>query len=204
MGFVYPPAATLEFMEQTTAINHAISKLSLNRSFANYQIQADDPILDVTGMLDRIEQIKEAIPQAVTQSLELVTTKLSTQFELVSKPLLESLAVQQAHFGTVQHQLASLEKRFINAGHVAAPAKSWNSWLLLVCTFTILGLLGYNTIMAKNSPTTTWAQTEQGKLAKQMIDRNPQLMNNCRPLTTKEVKEFGKQYQAKKVCSVFL
>ena len=204
MGFIYPPAAKPEFMEQTTAINHAISKLSLNRSFANYQIQADDPIHDVTGMLDQIEQIKDAIPQAVTQSLELVTTKLSTQFELVSKPLLESLAVQQAHFGTVQHQLASLEKRFINAGHVATPSQSWNSWLLLVCTFTILGLLGYNTVMAKNSASTSWAQTEQGKLAKQMIDRNPQLMNNCRPLTTKEHRELGAQHPAKKICSIFL
>ena len=191
-------------MEQDTALNHAISKLALNRSFANYQIQADDPIRDVTGMLDRIEQIKDAIPQAVTQSLELVTTKLSTQFELVSKPLLESLAVQQAHMGTVRHQLASLEKRFINAGHVTAPAQSWNSWLLLGCTFIILGLLGYNTVMAKQNLNPAWTQTEKGRLAKQMIDRNPQLMNNCRQLTTKEHRELGAQHPAKKICSIFL
>lgn len=203
MGLIYPPVATRK-MEQETALNHAISKLALNRSFANYQIQADDPIRDVTGMLDRIEQIKDAIPQAVTQSLELVTTKLSTQFELVSKPLLESLAVQQAHMGTVRHQLASLEKRFINAGCVTAPAQSWNSWLLLGCTFLILGLLGYNTVMAKQNLNPAWTQTEKGKLAKQMIDRNPQLMNNCRPLTTKEHRELGAQHPAKKICSIFL
>jgi hypothetical protein len=197
------PTSTTK-MEQDTALNHAISKLALNRSFANYQIQADDPIRDVTGMLDRIEQIKDAIPRSVTQSLELVTTKLSTQFELVSKPLLESLAVQQAHMGTVRHQLASLEKRFINAGCVAAPAQSWNSWLLLGCTFTILGLLGYNTVMTKQSPSPAWTHTEKGKLAKQMLDRNPQLMNNCRPLTTKEHRELGSQHPAKKICSIFL
>ena len=136
-------------MEQTTAINHAISKL-INHQLGKYQTSPDDPMLEVTKMFDRIETIKDSIPQSVTQSLDLAGKKLETQFSLVSKPLLESLAVQQANLGTVQHQLASLEKRFINAGHVAAPAQSWNSWLLLGCTFTILGLLGYNTITAKN------------------------------------------------------
>jgi hypothetical protein len=203
MGLICPPAATRK-MEQTTALNHAISKLALNRSFANYQIQADDPIRDVTAMIDRIEQIKDAIPQAVTQSLDLAGKKLETQFELVSKPLLETLAIQQAHMGTVRHQLASLEKRFIDAGHVAAPAQSWYSWLLLGLTLTTLGLLGYNTVMAKQSSSPAWMQTQAGKLAKQMIDRNPQLMNSCRPLTAKEHRELGSQHQAKKICSIFL
>jgi hypothetical protein len=203
MGLIYPPAATRK-MEQDTALNHAISKLALNRSFTNYQIQADDPIRDVTGMLDRIDRIKDAIPQAVTQSLDLAGKKLETQFELVSKPLLESLAVQQANMGSVRHQLASLEKRFIDAGRVAAPTQSWNSWLLLGCTFTILGLLGYNTVMAKQNPNPAWTQTQAGKLAKQMIDRNPQLINNCRPLTAKEHRELGSQHPAKKICSIFL
>jgi hypothetical protein len=191
-------------MEQTTALDHAISKLALNRSFANYQIQADDPIRDVTGMLDRIERIKEAIPQAVTQSLDLAGKRLETQFELVSKPLLETLAIQQAHMGTVRHQLTSLEKRFIDAGRVAAPAQSWHSWLLLGLTLAILGLLGYNTVITKQSPTPAWTQTQAGKLAKQISDRNPQLMNNCRPLTAKEHRELGSQHQAKKICSIFL
>jgi hypothetical protein len=191
-------------MEQTTALNHAISKLALNRSFANYHIQADDPIRDVTGMLDRIERIKDAIPLAVTQSLDLAGKRLETQFELVSKPLLETLAIQQAHMGTVRHQLTSLEKRFIDAGRVAAPAQSWHSWLLLGLALTILGLLGYNTVIAKQSPSPAWAQTQAGKLAKQISDRNPQLMNNCRPLTAKEHRELGSQHQAKKICSIFL
>jgi hypothetical protein len=191
-------------MEQTTALNHAISKLALNRSFANYQIQADDPIRDVTGMLDRIERIKDAIPQAVNQSLDLAGKRLETQFELVSKPLLETLAVQQGHLGAVGQQLASLEKRFIAAGRVAAPAPSWNSWLLLACTLTSLGLLAYNTVMAKQSSNPAWTQTQAGKLAKQMIDRNPQLINNCRPLTTKERRDLGSQHPAQKICSIFL
>jgi hypothetical protein len=185
-------------MEQTTALNHAISKLALNRSFANYQIQADDPIRDVTGMLDRIEQIKEAMPQAVTQSLDLAGKKLETQFELVSKPLLETLAVQQGHLGAVRQQLASLEKRFITTGHVAAPTSSWKTWLLIGCSFTILGLVGFNTL------TNVWAVTPSGTLAKQMIDRNPKLANNCRPLTTRELKDLGANNKARKICSIFL
>jgi hypothetical protein len=34
--------------------------------------------------------------------------------------------------------------------------------------------------MAKQSSNPAWTQTQAGKLAKQMIDRNPQLINNCR------------------------
>jgi hypothetical protein len=187
-------------MEQTTAINHAISKL-MNHQLGKYQTSPDDPMLEVTKMFDQIETIKDSIPQSVTQSLDLAGKKLETQFSLVSKPLLESLAVQQAHLGTVGHQLASLEKRFINAGHVAAPAQSWNSWLLLGCTFTILGLLGYNTVTARNL---AWAQTPKGYLAKQMIDRNPKLGDNCRPLSAKESKQIKMQDKPKQICSLFL
>ncbi len=187
-------------MEQTTAINHAITKL-MNHQLGKYQTSPDDPMLEVTKMFDRIETIKDSIPQSVTQSLDLAGKKLETQFSLVSKPLLESLAVQQAHLGTVQHQLASLEKRFINAGHVAAPAQSWNSWLILGCTFTMLGLLGYNTVTARNL---AWAQTPTGYLAKQMIDRNPKLGDNCRPLSAKESKQIKMQDKPKQICSLFL
>jgi hypothetical protein len=184
----------------TTALEHSMSKLS-PRLAANYRLQADDPIHDVTGMLDRIEQIKEAIPQAVTQSLTLATTKLSTQFELVSVPLLTSIQEERSTLSAIHDQMASLEKRFINTGHVAAPTQNWNLWLLLGCTFTILGLLGYNTLTAKNL---AWAQTPTGYLAKQMIDRNPQLADSCRALTAKDRQYLGKGHPAKKVCSVFL
>jgi hypothetical protein len=187
-------------MPTTTALEHATSKLSARLS-ANYQLQADDPIHNLTGMLDRIEQIKEAIPQAVTQSLELATTKLSTQFELVSTPLMKSIQVERGTLSAIHDQMVSLEKRFINTGHVAAPAKDWNLWLLLGCSFTILGLLGYNTFTVKHL---AWAQTPTGYLAKQMIDRNPQLANSCRTLTAKDQKYLGKGHLAKKVCSVFL
>ena len=186
-------------MEQTTAIDHAISKL-IDRQLGKYQTSPDDPMLEVTRMFERIETIKDSIPNSVTQSLDLAGKKLETQFSLVSKPLLESLAVQQAHLGTVQHQLASLEKRFINAGHVAAPAQSWNSWLLLGCTFTILGLLGYNTITARNL---AWAQTPTGYLAKQMIDRNPNFRDSCHSLSAKEIKQLKMQDKPKQVCSLF-
>ncbi len=186
-------------MEQTTAIDHAISKL-MDRQLGKYQTSPDDPMLEVTRMFDRIETIKDSIPNSVTQSLDLAGKKLETQFSLVSKPLLESLAVQQAHLGTVQHQLASLEQRFINARHVAAPAQSWNSWLLLGCTFTILGLLGYNTITARNL---AWAQTPTGYLAKQMIDRNPNFRDSCHSLSAKESKQLKMQDKPKQVCSLF-
>jgi aspartyl-tRNA synthetase len=94
----------------TTALEHSISKLS-SRLSANYQLQADDPIHNVTGMLDRIEQIKDAIPQAVTQSLELATTKLSTQFELVSVPLMTSIQEERGTLSAIHDQMTSLEKR---------------------------------------------------------------------------------------------
>lgn len=187
-------------MEQNTAINHAISKL-IDRQLGKYQTSPDDPMLEVTRMFDRIETIKDSIPNSVTQSLDLAGKKLETQFSLVSKPLLESLAVQQAHLGTVQHQLASLEKRFINAGHVAAPAQSWNFWLLLGCTLTILGLLGHNTITARNL---AWAQTPTGYLAKQAIEHNPNFTDSCRLLSAKERKQLKMSNKPKQVCSLFL
>jgi hypothetical protein len=187
-------------MDTTTAFNHSISKLAAQFP-ANYQLQADDPIHNLTGMLDRIEQIKEAIPQAVTQSLTLATTKLSTQFELVSVPLLTSIQEERGTLSAIHDQMTSLEKRFINTGHVTAPTQDWNIWLSLGCSFTMLGLLGYNTFTVKNL---AWSQTPTGHLAKQMVDRNPQLVDSCRTLTAKDQKYLGKGHSAKKICSVFL
>jgi hypothetical protein len=184
----------------TTAFEHSVSKLS-SRLSANYQIQADDPIHNLTGMLDRIEQIKEAMPKAVSQSLELAAAKLSTEFGLVSDAMLTSIQAERGTLSAVHTQLVSLEKRFINSGNVAPPEQKWNFWLLLGCTFTILGLLGYNTFTARS---TEWAQTDTGRLAKQMVDRNPQLAASCRSLTAKDYKQLGKNHQAKKVCSVLL
>ena len=188
-------------MEPTmTAFEHSVSKLSARLS-TNYQIQADDPIHNLTGMLDRIEEIKEAIPKAVSQSLELTSTKLSTEFGLVSNTMLTSIQAERGTLSAIHTQLASLEKRFINSGNVAAPEQKWNFLLLLGCTFTTLGLLGYNTFTAR---TTEWAQTDSGRLAKQMVERNPQLAASCRLLTDKDYKKMGKDQQAKKVCSVLL
>jgi hypothetical protein len=177
----------------TTAFEHSVSKLS-SRLSANYQIQADDPIHNLTGMLDRIEQIKEAMPKAVSQSLELAAAKLSTEFGLVSDAMLTSIQAERGTLSAVHTQLISLEKRFINSGNVAPPEQKWNFWLLLGCTFTILGLLGYNTFTARS---TEWAQTDTGRLAKQMVA-------SCRSLTAKDYKQLGKNHQAKKVCSVLL
>lgn len=183
-----------------TAFEHSVGKLSARLS-ANYQIQADDPIHNLTGMLDRIEEIKEAIPRAVNQSLALTTTKLSTEFGLVSDAMLTSIQAERGTLSAIHTQLASLEKRFINSGNVAPPEQKWNFWLLLGCTFTTLGLLGYNTLTAR---TTEWAQTDTGRLAKQMVERNPQLAASCRSLTKNDYKKLGKDHRAKQVCSVLL
>jgi hypothetical protein len=186
----------------STSFAFALSKLQNDRPLGNYQLGDDDPVLQITEMLDRIEQIKEAIPAAVSQSLDLSTTKLSTQFSLVTQPILESLAADQAHLGAIQQKLSSLEKRFINSGHVSsAPNQNLPSWLLIGISSLTLLLLGYNTYMSKEA---NWMLTPAGQAAKEIIEKNPKLTDNCRQLSASEQKKLGDQIKSKKICSIFL
>jgi hypothetical protein len=176
----------------STSFQFALSKLQTDQPIGNYQLGDDDPILQITSMLDRIEQIKEAIPAAVSQSLDLSTTKLSTQFGLVTQPILESLAADQAHLGAIQQKLSSLEKRFINSGHVSsAPNQNLQTWLLI----------GISSLMSKEA---SWMLTPAGQAAKEIIDKNPKLTDNCRQLSASEQKKLGDQVKTKKICSIFL
>jgi hypothetical protein len=198
-------------MEQT-AIEHAMSNYDPSRSYGKFSIHADDPINEITAMVAKIEGVNDIFTKAVAeskeifsntlaQSVDIVGKKLETQFSLVSKPVLESVAEQQGTLGAVQQQLASLEKRFINTGHVNAPSHNWNIWLQLGCVFMTLGLVGYNTVTSRDS---IWAQTSAGKTAKQIVALNPKLANNCRPLSAKDRSKLGREDKSTKVCSIFL
>jgi hypothetical protein len=205
-------------MDKQLPIEHAFQQWQL-AALPAYNLHAEDPILKITDTIDRIEGInntfdkasdtfmqavensKSVFSSALAESLELVGKKLETQFTLVSKPLLESVAIQQGTLGAVQQQLASLEKRFVSSGHIAAPSHNWNVWLQLGCVFATLGLVGYNTIASRDS---MWAQTSAGKTAKQITILNPQLTNNCRPLSAKDRSKLDDKNKLTKVCSIFL
>jgi hypothetical protein len=205
-------------MDRQLPIEHAWQQWQ-SAALPAYNLHADDPILKITETIDRIEGIndtfdkasdtfiqavensKSVFSSALAESLELVGKKLETQFTLVSKPLLESVAIQQGTLGAVQQQLASLEKRFVSSGHIVAPSHNWNVWLQLGCVFVTLGLVGYNTITSRDL---MWAQTSQGKIAKQIMILNPQIANNCRPLSAKDRSKLGDRDKSTKVCSIFL
>ena len=63
------------------------------------------------GLVDRLNTLNEAIPRSVTLSLALAGKTLATEFDLVSRPLVESNAALQGSVHALQRQMQGMNER---------------------------------------------------------------------------------------------
>ena len=182
--------------------------LSANLS-KTYRVQDDDPMVDFAKAIDRIQEIKDSIPHAVMESLDFVTTRLSTQFELVSKPILQALPVQQAQLEALSDRVGSVDDRLARMGQKFNQRRDplvkpeWKNIATTTAIFFLAIVTGYNYWLYSRSM--AWAESKTGIIAKQIVDRNPKLVESCRKLTEKDRKALVKmQTVPTKICSAFL
>jgi hypothetical protein len=170
-------------------------------SVESYNLPADDPLVEMQKAIAEIAKIKDAIPDTVVQSLDLVTTRIKTQTDLNQRSFLESLAQTQGQISAMDERLNLVLTQVRKINRPSSVSKDWQSWTILGCGFLSLTLIGFNTHILRNN---TPLSGDAGQLTATLVPRNPQLQERCRPLSAKEKAKLGKNFSATKICSVFL
>jgi hypothetical protein len=193
-----------------STLQHAIeSNLSAAASAPMRFVMAgeNDPIFEITSMVEDLEDtmqeilaINETFPKSVNVAIADLKQQIRTEFDLINKPVLESVSSQQGTFNAIVHQLQSLEKRFVNTGHVTA-SRDWKNILQSTLLVSILLLLGFNTIVNKD---VIWLQSDNGKLAKQIAELNPLIAKSCHKLSQADTKKLHVKGKSIQVCSVLM
>jgi hypothetical protein len=196
----------------SSTLQHAIESNLLASANATSSMRfvatgENDPILEVTSMVEDLDQtmqqillINETIPKSVNVAIADLQRQIRTEFDLINKPVLESVASQQGTFKAIVHQLQSLEKRFVNTGHISS-TRNWQNWIQLSLLFGILVLLGFNTIANKD---VLWLQSDNGKMAKRIANLNPLIAKNCHNLSPADIKKLKIKAGNVQICSVLM
>ena len=209
----------------TTSLEFALSKFAREHQLLrDYDVRDDDPILEMSRAVERLYEIKAALPAAVGQSIELAGTKLKTEFELVSQPYLQAAATLEAKVDAIVRmlslsqqqqsiqleQLEQLEQLTKLGGVKATPNRAVNNWLSIVTfvsTLTTLGVLGWQIQSVRSvGNTLAWVESPQGRLAAQVIAANPNFnqKQNCHQPNRAERNALPKNLKVAKICSFYL
>jgi hypothetical protein len=193
----------------SSTLQHAIeSNLSIfSDSIKIIDVAVNDPILKVANMVEGLENvmqrillINETIPKSVNVAIDNLKQQIRVEFDLINKPVLEAVGSQQGTFNAIVHQLQSLEKRFVNTGHISS-AHRWSNRLQFGLLLSILLLLGFNTIVNKDI---IWLQTNNGKMAKRIANLNPLIAKSCHNLSQADLKKLKIKDNSVQVCSVLM
>ncbi len=202
-------------MNEVSPMNVAISKYEADISLLMadipklpYPTNSDDPIYEVTAMVEKlqssisqVESLKDRIVDAVAKSLGLAKKELETEMKLVNTPLIESILNQKATFAAFGQQLDSVEKR-IDRG-ISPQSFSPQRWQLGL----ILGLIGIQILalggiiyLCKDA---LLLQTPNGQIAKRIVELNPDLSKLCNhPLSKQQRQKLAKGDIARGFCTV--
>jgi hypothetical protein len=195
----------------SSTLQHAIeSNLSTSAAASSMRFVVtgeNDPILEITSMVEDLEEtmqeillINETIPKSVNVAIADLKKQIRTEFDLINKPVLESVSGQQGTFNAIVHQLQSLEKRFVNTGHISS-GHNWQNRIQLGLLASILLLLGFNTIINKD---VIWLQSNNGKMARRIADLNPLIAKSCHTLSPADTKKLKVKDKSVQVCSVLM
>jgi hypothetical protein len=193
----------------SSTLQHAIeSNLSIfSDSIKIIDVAVNDPILKVANMVEGLENvmqrillINETIPKSVNVAIDNLKQQIRVEFDLINKPVLEAVGSQQGTFNAIVHQLQSLEKRFVNTGHISSGHR-WSNRLQFGLLLSILLLLGFNTIVNKDI---IWLQTNNGKMAKRIANLNPLIAKSCHNLSQADLKKLKIKDNSVQVCSVLM
>jgi hypothetical protein len=184
-----------------------------------YHLNPDDPMVEMMGIVDKLNTLNEAIPKSVTLSLALAGKTLATEFNLVSSPLLEANAALQGSVNALQRQMQGVLPALQQLEQLQHLAKldllnrpnSSNRLVLgllstaVAATVATMGMVGWQIQTVRSvGNNLAWIDTREGKLAAQIARQNPQLQNNCRNLNRAELARLPKNSANKRICEVYL
>jgi hypothetical protein len=188
-----------------------------------YHLNPDDPMVEMMGIVDKLNTLNEAIPRSVTLSLALAGKTLATEFNLVSSPLLEANAVLQGSVNALQRQMQGVNERLValqqleQLQHLAKldllnrPNSSSNRLVLgllstaVAAAVATMGMVGWQIQTVRSvGNNLAWIDTHEGKLAAQIAHQNPQLRANCRNLKRAELARLPENSANKRICEVYL
>lgn len=225
----FTPIITPSEPELETPIDYELRRvLGTNIDYSQlveYHLNPDDPMVEMMGIVDKLNTLNEAIPRSVSISLALAGKTLATEFDLVSRPLLDANAALQGSVRALQRQMQDVNERLaglqqleqleqlqylakldlIDRSDISKPLAHGLLYTTVAAAVATMGMVGWQIQSVRSvGNNLAWIDTSEGKLAAQIAHQNPQLKTNCRKLNRAELVKLPENSANKQVCTVYL
>jgi hypothetical protein len=225
----FTPPITPSEPELETPIDYELRRvLGTNIDYSQlveYHLNPDDPMVEMMGIVDKLNTLNEAIPRSVSISLALAGKTLATEFDLVSRPLLDANAALQGSVRALQRQMQDVNERLaglqqleqleqlqylakldlLDRSDSSRPLAHGLLYTTVAAAVATMGMVGWQIQSVRSvGNNLAWIDTSEGKLAAQIAHQNPQLKTNCRKLNRAELVKLPENSANKQVCTVYL
>jgi hypothetical protein len=225
----FTPPITPSEPELETPIDYELRRvLGTNIDYSQlveYHLNPDDPMVEMMGIVDKLNTLNEAIPRSVSISLALAGKTLATEFDLVSRPLLDANAALQGSVRALQRQMQDVNERLaglqqleqleqlqylakldlLDRSDSSKPLAHGLLYTTVAAAVATMGMVGWQIQSVRSvGNNLAWIDTSEGKLAAQIAHQNPQLKTNCRKLNRAELVKLPENSANKQVCTVYL
>lgn len=225
----FTPIITPSEPELETPIDYELRRvLGTNIDYSQlveYHLNPDDPMVEMMGIVDKLNTLNEAIPRSVSISLALAGKTLATEFDLVSRPLLDANAALQGSVRALQRQMQDVNERLaglqqleqleqlqylakldlLDGSDSSKPLAHGLLYTTVAAAVATMGMVGWQIQSVRSvGNNLAWIDTSEGKLAAQIAHQNPQLKTNCRKLNRAELAKLPENSANKQVCTVYL
>jgi hypothetical protein len=226
----FTPIITPSEPELETPIDYELRRVlgtNIDHSqLVEYHLNPDDPMVEMMGIVDKLNTLNEAIPRSVSISLALAGKTLATEFDLVSRPLLDANAALQGSVRALQRQMQDVNERLAGLQQLeqleqlqylakldlldrsdssSKPLAHGLLYMTVAAAVATMGMVGWQIQSVRSvGNNLAWIDTSEGKLAAQIAHQNPQLKTNCRKLNRAELVKLPENSANKQVCTVYL
>ena len=225
----FTPIITPSEPELETPIDYELRRvLGTNIDYSQlveYHLNPDDPMVEMMGIVDKLNTLNEAIPRSVSISLALAGKTLATEFDLVSRPLLDANAALQGSVRALQRQMQDVNERLaglqqleqleqlqylakldlLDRSDSSKPLAHGLLYTTVAAAVATMGMVGWQIQSVRSvGNNLAWIDTSEGKLAAQIAHQNPQLKTNCRKLNRAELAKLPENSANKQICTVYL
>ncbi|MCY7367794.1 MAG: hypothetical protein LH474_06535 [Chamaesiphon sp.] len=225
----FTPIITPSEPELETPIDYELRRvIGTNIDYSQlveYHLNPDDPMVEMMGIVDKLNTLNEAIPRSVSISLALAGKTLATEFDLVSRPLLDANAALQGSVRALQRQMQDVNERLAGLQQLeqleqlqylakldlldrpdsSKPLAHGLLYTTVAAAVATMGMVGWQIQSVRSvGNNLAWIDTSEGKLAAQIARQNPQLKTNCRKLNRAELAKLPENSANKQVCTVYL
>ena len=194
----FTPIITPSEPELETPIDYELRRvLGTNIDYSQlveYHLNPDDPMVEMMGIVDKLNTLNEAIPRSVSISLALAGKTLATEFDLVSRPLLDANAALQGSVRALQRQMQDVNERLaglqqleqleqlqylakldlLDRSDSSKPLAHGLLYTTVAAAVATMGMVGWQIQSVRSvGNNLAWIDTSEGKLAAQIAHQIP-------------------------------